>query len=92
MFYAKYLAVICLLNAASSAFSAPQTLVISFDGLRVQSLNEYLEKTPNSFFGQIISSGVRAKFMKPSFPSATFPNHFTIVTGEINRKTRKNIK
>jgi ectonucleotide pyrophosphatase/phosphodiesterase family protein 5 len=29
----------------------------------------------------MLDAGVRAEFMRPSFPSLTFPNHFTLVTG-----------
>lgn len=56
-------------------------LLISFDGLRSDKLEEYLAENPSSNFQRIINSGVKADYMIPSFPSATFPNHWTIVTG-----------
>ena len=54
------------------------TILISFDGFRWDYLNRGL--TPN--FDNLISSGVKAKSLKMSFPTKTFPNHYTIVTGQ----------
>ncbi len=55
----------------------PKLLLISIDGLRADALDRGL--TPN--LQRIIDSGVRARWMTPSYPSLTFPNHYTIVTG-----------
>ncbi|KAA3617247.1 MAG: alkaline phosphatase family protein [Calditrichaeota bacterium] len=52
-------------------------ILISWDGCRWDYLNRDL--TPN--VQKLIDNGVRAKSLKPSFPSKTFPNHYTIVTG-----------
>ncbi|KAF4555388.1 Type I phosphodiesterase / nucleotide pyrophosphatase-like protein 3 [Elsinoe fawcettii] len=56
---------------------APTTLLISLDGFRADFLNRGL--TPN--LNSLIKSGVSPPYMLPSFPSVTFPNHFTLVTG-----------
>ncbi|KAK5722925.1 hypothetical protein LTR17_014138 [Elasticomyces elasticus] len=56
---------------------APTTLLISLDGFRADFLHRNLTKTLASFMRQ----GVSPKYMLPSFPSLTFPNHFTLVTG-----------
>ena len=56
---------------------APTTLLISLDGFRADFLNRGLTPTLNEF----ISQGVSPRYMLPSFPSVTFPNHFTMVTG-----------
>lgn len=53
------------------------TILISLDGFRADFLNRGLTPALNSF----IASGVSPKYMLPSFPSVTFPNHFTLVTG-----------
>ncbi|TDI92148.1 MAG: alkaline phosphatase family protein [Caldithrix sp.] len=55
----------------------PTIILISIDGFRW----DYPEKaeTPNLDF--LINSGVRAKSLIPCFPTKTFPNHYTIVTG-----------
>lgn len=55
----------------------PVTILISIDGMRP----DYLERglTPN--LAELRQRGVAAA-MRPSFPSKTFPNHYTIVTGK----------
>lgn len=57
---------------------APVTILVSIDGFRP----DYLDRgvTPN--LGALASGGVRAA-MRPSFPSITFPNHWTLVTGKV---------
>jgi predicted AlkP superfamily pyrophosphatase or phosphodiesterase len=56
---------------------APTTLLISLDGFRADFLHRNLTPTLAAF----IRAGVSPKYMLPSFPSVTFPNHFTLVTG-----------
>ncbi|KAL8766618.1 MAG: hypothetical protein Q9194_006219 [Teloschistes cf. exilis] len=56
---------------------APTTILISLDGFRADFLQRGLTPTLNSF----IAEGVSPKYMLPSFPSVTFPNHYTLVTG-----------
>ena len=56
---------------------APTTILISLDGFRADFLSRNLTPTLNAF----IREGVSPKYMMPSFPSLTFPNHFTLVTG-----------
>jgi predicted AlkP superfamily pyrophosphatase or phosphodiesterase len=56
--------------------------LVSFDGFRADYLNEFLSNNPNSYLQKLfVEVGVKAKYMNPSFPSLTFPNHFTLVTG-----------
>ena len=52
-------------------------ILISIDGFRA----DYLDRgvTPN--IRALADGGVRAERMLPSFPSVTFPNHYTLVTG-----------
>lgn len=58
------------------------TLLISLDGFRAPSLEEFLRENPDSFLQkEFVEVGVKAEYMQPSFPTLTFPNHFTIVTG-----------
>lgn len=56
---------------------APVTLLVSIDGFRP----DYLQRgiTPN--LSKLAKEGVFAS-MRPSFPSKTFPNHYTVVTGK----------
>ncbi|MFG3447435.1 ectonucleotide pyrophosphatase/phosphodiesterase [Stenotrophomonas sp. NPDC047960] len=64
-------------DAATVAASAPKLLLVSIDGLRADMLDRGI--TPN--LQRIAHDGVRAQWMTPSYPSLTFPNHYTIVTG-----------
>ncbi|KAL4900693.1 hypothetical protein BDW74DRAFT_182527 [Aspergillus multicolor] len=60
-----------------TALFAPTTILISLDGFRADFLDRGLTPTLNGF----IAEGVSPQYMRPSFPSVTFPNHFTLVTG-----------
>lgn len=53
------------------------TVVLSLDGFRW----DYPEKTTTPGLDRIAKDGVKAVSMIPSFPSKTFPNHYTIATG-----------
>ncbi len=66
-----------LLFQDSKSQEKPYVVLVSFDGFRW----DYCNKTPTPTFDSIEANGVRAKSMKPSFPTKTFPNHYTIVTG-----------
>ncbi len=55
----------------------PYVILISFDGFRHDYVQKY--ETPN--FDQFIKNGVASMAMIPSYPSKTFPNHYSIVTG-----------
>lgn len=52
------------------------TILISIDGFRADYLDR--EVTPN--LNALVAKGISAA-MRPSFPSITFPNHYTLVTG-----------
>jgi predicted AlkP superfamily pyrophosphatase or phosphodiesterase len=64
------------LSNGTSLF-APTTILISLDGFRADFLQRGLTPTLNAF----IQEGVSPLYMMPSFPSVTFPNHYTMVTG-----------
>ncbi len=55
----------------------PTTIYISLDGFRA----DYIDRgvTPNLL--RFMSQGVAPPYMNPSFPSVTFPNHYTLATG-----------
>ena len=57
--------------------SVPYVILISFDGFR----HDYVKNFNPPNFKAFISKGSQAEAMLPSFPSKTFPNHYTIVTG-----------
>ncbi len=55
----------------------PTVILISLDGFRYDYLDKYKPVTLN----RLAAEGVRAKWMIPSFPTKTFPHHYTIATG-----------
>ena len=52
------------------------TVIISLDGSRW----DYADYYDMPFFDSLAAVGVKAR-MQPSFPSSTFPNHYTMATG-----------
>ena len=52
-------------------------IVVAFDGFRWDYTDLY--ETPN--FDNLASLGVKAERLIPSFPTKTFPNHYSIATG-----------
>lgn len=60
-----------------SQINKPYVILISADGFR----SDFTELYDATFLKTIAYKGVRANFMTPSFPSLTFPNHYSIVTG-----------
>ncbi|KAJ8112368.1 hypothetical protein OPT61_g5245 [Boeremia exigua] len=60
-----------------TSFFAPTTILISLDGFRADFLYRNLTPTLNQF----VAEGISPKYMLPSFPSVTFPNHYTMATG-----------
>jgi predicted AlkP superfamily pyrophosphatase or phosphodiesterase len=60
-----------------TALFAPTTILISLDGFRADFLKRGVTPRLNAF----IEEGVSPPYMLPSFPSVTFPNHYTLVTG-----------
>ena len=55
----------------------PYVILISADGFRY----DYAEKYHAEHLLALAAEGVKAESMTPSFPSVTFPNHYSIVTG-----------
>ncbi|MCY7380371.1 MAG: ectonucleotide pyrophosphatase/phosphodiesterase [Gemmatimonadaceae bacterium] len=57
--------------------SRPYVVLISFDGFR----HDYLDRYRPPAFASVATRGMRATALIPSFPSKTFPNHYTLATG-----------
>lgn len=70
--------ILLLVSLFFSPFAdARQTvLLVSIDGFRA----DYLDRGLTPTLSALAADGVRAA-MRPSFPSLTFPNHYTLVTG-----------
>ena len=62
--------------AAWAAGNDTYTVIVSCDGLRW----DYAECFDMPFFDRLAREGVKA-VMQPSFPTKTFPNHYTLATG-----------
>jgi len=59
------------------ALSKPYVILISADGFRY----DYLKKYNAQNLLRFAESGVTAKAIIPSFPTITFPNHWSLITG-----------
>uniref|UniRef100_A0A672YZ40 SMB domain-containing protein n=2 Tax=Sphaeramia orbicularis TaxID=375764 RepID=A0A672YZ40_9TELE len=60
-------------------FSRQPLLLISLDGLRAEYLQTWSHLIP--VLHKLKTCGTSAPYMQAAFPSKTFPNHYTIVTG-----------
>lgn len=69
---------LCLLGMLHAAERAP-VLLISLDGFRWDYLDKYAEAAPR--LRALRAAGTAAEGLIPAFPSNTFPNHYTVVTG-----------
>ncbi len=76
-FQKLFIVVTLLFTFAIYAQPKPYVLLVSFDGFRWDYLNRNI--TPN--LDEVIKNGVRASSLRPVFPSKTFPNHLSIITG-----------
>ncbi|TGO84755.1 hypothetical protein BPOR_0469g00060 [Botrytis porri] len=66
-----------IFQSNGTALFAPTTILISLDGFRADFLKRGITPRLNTFFEE----GISPVYMNPSFPSVTFPNHYTLVTG-----------
>lgn len=67
----------CASAAPSPPPKAALTILISLDGFRP----DYLDRGNTPALNALAADGVRGA-MRPSFPSLTYPNHYTLVTGK----------
>jgi predicted AlkP superfamily pyrophosphatase or phosphodiesterase len=56
---------------------SPYVVMLSMDGFRW----DFPDRWPTPNLDRIAAAGVKASSLQPSFPSKTFPNHYTIATG-----------
>lgn len=80
----RRLLAVCILFLAAACASTSSTppapglvVLVSIDGFRP----DYLQRGVSPTLSKLAAEGVRAESMRPSFPSLTFPNHYTLVTG-----------
>jgi predicted AlkP superfamily pyrophosphatase or phosphodiesterase len=63
--------------AAQTPKPASLTILVSIDGFRA----DYFQRGKTPALAAMAADGVRSEGMRPSFPSLTFPNHYTLATG-----------
>jgi predicted AlkP superfamily pyrophosphatase or phosphodiesterase len=75
---------LCVLIAgvACTALRRPETassplILVSFDGFRW----DFMDRVSTPALDRVAAAGVRAQRLIPAFPTKTFPNHYTMVTG-----------
>jgi ectonucleotide pyrophosphatase/phosphodiesterase family member 5 len=77
------LVLVCLLCGGQGAFAQGLSparvpvILVSIDGFRA----DYLQRGVTPALSALAAEGARSEGMRPGFPSITFPNHYTLVTG-----------
>jgi len=72
-----FLLLLSRLTVSAQQDSKPYVILVSFDGFRFDYVKNF--NPPN--FKTFIAQGSQAEALIPSFPSKTFPNHYSLVTG-----------
>ena len=76
-FVAVIVAVLAVIVGSAQTVAGPIVVLISFDGWRW----DYTDRAEVPQLRALAARGVRADGLIPSFPSKTFPNHYSLVTG-----------
>jgi predicted AlkP superfamily pyrophosphatase or phosphodiesterase len=66
------------MSAVPAGAAGDLVVLVSLDGFRP----DYLDRGLTPTLAALAETGVRAS-MRPSFPSVTFPNHYSLVTGQV---------
>ncbi|XP_067467965.1 venom phosphodiesterase 1 isoform X1 [Thunnus thynnus] len=66
-------------STCPAGFERQPLLLVSLDGLRAEYLRTWSKLIP--VLDKLKRCGTSAEYMQAAFPSKTFPNHYTIVTG-----------
>ncbi|XP_053193105.1 ectonucleotide pyrophosphatase/phosphodiesterase family member 1 [Scomber japonicus] len=62
-----------------SGFSKPPVILVSLDGFRAGYLKDHSSHVP--VINKLRKFGTSTPYMRPVYPTKTFPNHYSIVTG-----------
>ncbi len=73
----RLLAAFLLLVVVGEAAASAQVILVSIDGYRA----DYIDRGHSPVLASLAAEGVHAAGMRPVFPSLTYPNHYTLVTG-----------
>ncbi|XP_071323646.1 ectonucleotide pyrophosphatase/phosphodiesterase family member 1 [Trachinotus anak] len=60
-------------------FSKPPLILVSLDGFRAEYLKDHGSHIP--IITKLRNAGATTPYMRPVYPTKTFPNHYSIVTG-----------
>ncbi|XP_062952753.1 ectonucleotide pyrophosphatase/phosphodiesterase family member 3 isoform X1 [Cynocephalus volans] len=60
-------------------FDLPPVILFSMDGFRAEYLDTWSTLMPN--INKLKTCGIHSTYMRAMYPTKTFPNHYTIVTG-----------
>ncbi|XP_042858870.1 venom phosphodiesterase-like [Penaeus japonicus] len=66
-----------VISTCPASYQSHPLILVSLDGFRA----DYLERGLTPGLQALVDEGVHAPYMKPSYPTLTFPNHYSIVTG-----------
>ncbi len=72
----RLIAVLWLVALPAAAADRPLVILVSMDGFRA----DYLDRGITPTLSRLAAEGARGA-VRPSFPSKTYPNHYTLVTG-----------
>uniref|UniRef100_A0A671UUV4 Ectonucleotide pyrophosphatase/phosphodiesterase 1 n=1 Tax=Sparus aurata TaxID=8175 RepID=A0A671UUV4_SPAAU len=61
------------------SFSRPPLILVSLDGFRAEYLKDHSSHLP--VINKLRNTGTTTPYMRPVYPTKTFPNHYSIVTG-----------
>uniref|UniRef100_A0AAQ5WYY8 Extracellular Endonuclease subunit A domain-containing protein n=1 Tax=Amphiprion ocellaris TaxID=80972 RepID=A0AAQ5WYY8_AMPOC len=61
------------------SFSRPPLILVSLDGFRAEYLKDH--RSHLSIINKLRNIGTTAPYIRPVYPTKTFPNHYSIVTG-----------
>ncbi|EFB30219.1 hypothetical protein PANDA_001906, partial [Ailuropoda melanoleuca] len=76
----RALLLVLALSLAQPAAAGRKLLVFLLDGFRSDYISdEALESLPG--FKEIVSRGVKVDYLTPDFPSLSYPNYYTLMTG-----------
>uniref|UniRef100_A0A672HEG5 Ectonucleotide pyrophosphatase/phosphodiesterase 1 n=1 Tax=Salarias fasciatus TaxID=181472 RepID=A0A672HEG5_SALFA len=62
-----------------SSFSKSPLLLVSLDGFRAAYMKDHVAHIP--VINKLRNTGTTAPYIRPVYPTKTFPNHYSIVTG-----------
>ncbi|XP_041371780.1 glycerophosphocholine cholinephosphodiesterase ENPP6-like [Gigantopelta aegis] len=76
--YKMYVVCLCIILTVSGA-NSEKLLMFMLGGCRNLYLKDYIDDLPG--FKHFFAIGSRAEHVDPQFPTMTFPNHYSLVTG-----------